>query len=459
MNARLAVSPWGAGLDQVAAIRCLQVLDPRIFWLKPRRIETNAWELIRRADWFRPIEPGSVQWAALAEVHLVGVTQGRHIPDLLPLLGAVGGEIITYGHEDPRLPAPSRHVRPRAFSLTAHFAAELARRNVPLGREDALLLAAAIWERTGGGLVSRTTDLDWQVMDWLFRQRLPLLKIGNLVCPGWREGQRGLFNDLLRHMEDLEIRDWPVTLALVRSSGHVQEVTPVVDALWSSTEPAMLVAGVCDAGRARIWVRSQTRFEELKKIFHDWSPVEQGRWLTFRLPEGDPERVKECLRLCLEREYKPEMTAAEIMTSSPRCVEWHTVVADTYDMMLTFNIMGMPVLRDGLYAGFVTRRDVDRAIQMDLWDAPIGPHLSAEVPGISPDTPLRVIRRLMVEHNQTKLAVVAEGMVVGLVTARELLRGLPDPVPLPRRFLPLVRAGEVPGPEQMEVLLKRVFSV
>ncbi len=459
MSARLAVSPWGAGLDQVASIRCLQLLDPAVGWLKPRRIESNAWELIRRADWFRPVEPGSVQWADIEQVHLVGVTQGRHIPDLLPLLGGVAGEIVTYGHEEPRLPAPSRHVHPRSFSLTAHFAAELARRKVSLSREDALLLAAAVWERTGGGLVSRTTDLDWQAMDWLFRRPLSLLKIGNLVRPGWREGQRGLLNDLLRHMEDLEIRDWPMTLALVRSSGHVQEVDPIMDALWSSIEPPVLVAGICDSGRTRVWARSQSGLAELKKSFRAWSPVEKGRWLTFRLPEGDPERVKERILFALEREYKPEPTAAEIMTSSPRCVDWNTPIAEANDMMLTFNIMGMPVLREGTFAGMISRRDVDRAIQMDLWDSPIGPHISAQVPGISPDTPLRVVQRLMVEYNQTRLAVVAEGLVVGLITSRELLRGRPDPVPLPRRFLPLVRTGEVPTPEQMETLLKRVFSI
>jgi tRNA nucleotidyltransferase (CCA-adding enzyme) len=65
----------------------------------------------------------------------------------------------------------------------------------------------------------------------------------------------------------------------------------------------------------------------------------------------------------------------------------------------------------------------------------------------------------MVRYNLTRIPVISDTRVVGIITARELLRALPDYIPLPPDFLPLARQAELPAPAETEDRLKRVFSL
>ncbi|HNW34216.1 MAG TPA: CBS domain-containing protein, partial [Candidatus Ozemobacteraceae bacterium] len=134
-------------------------------------------------------------------------------------------------------------------------------------------------------------------------------------------------------------------------------------------------------------------------------------------------------------------------------------VANTHDMMLRFNLMSLVVKRGDQFAGIVTRRDLDRAVQMDLWDSPIAPFVPSSPPFVTRDTPVRIVRKLMVRHDVTKLPVIEEGRIAGIIAAREVLRGLRDMLPPPAEYLPQVEPVPVPDRHTMETLLKRVTPI
>ena len=128
-------------------------------------------------------------------------------------------------------------------------------------------------------------------------------------------------------------------------------------------------------------------------------------------------------------------------------------------MMLKFNIMSLIVLKDQIFAGLVTRRDLDRALQMKLVKAEIGPYVPTSTPTVSPSTPVRVLKNLMVSYNLTRLPVLQDNAVVGIITSHELLRALPDYLPMPPDFLPLAQQADLPATREVEALVKRVFSL
>lgn len=453
----LVALPHGADLDLVAAARCLLLLRPRARLVRPSRLASNAWSLVRRAPWYPtgPLDPAL--WEQARVIHLLGLTQAPQSPELVGRLPRLAAEVICYAHAPPTLPVVARSVLVKACSYTAHFVNELRRQAGSLSDEDAALLTTAVTERTWCGLAHRVTPLDLDALQYLRTFPVPAKQVGNLVCLGLREGQRGLLNDLLSQATDETVGHWPVMVTVARTIGNVQDLLPVMDALWSRLDAFVLVAAVSYGSRSRVFTRSRLVEAPLGPCFRAWNPLESERWLTFQVPHGEPAAVRDLLLDALRAGLRPDTTAREIMAVSPRSIPASETVENAHDMMLRFNLMSLVVTRDDRYVGLITRRDIDRAIQMDLWGAPIESFVPRTTPEVRPDMPVRVLRQLMLRHNVTRLPVVEDGVCVGLITARELLRAMRDPLPLPREFLPLVQTTDLPTPAAIEGLLRRVM--
>lgn len=449
----------GGDLDLLAAARCLQLAKPGALLLHPTRLAPNAWSIARRSSWFSTVPQTRVDWANLRTVHLVGVALPKHNPELIEALLHCDAEIFVYAHGAPHLPFRARAAQVRAFSIAAHCLAELLCGFARLSDDDAALMLAAITEKTWAGLSSRVTPRDLDMMQTLRGYPIQPRSVANQVMLGLREGQRGLLNDLLTQAESTDIRHWPVTLTVAKTLGNVQDLTPVMDTLWSRIDAHILVAGVTSGRQAWIYARSRIPDLEVSGLFKDLHARPDERWTRFTLPDGEPDSVRKSLVELLSSRLPADSTAGDVMTVSPKCVDESQTVANTHDMMLRFNLMSLVVKRGDQFAGIVTRRDLDRAVQMDLWDSPIAPFVPSQPPFVTRETPVRIVRKLMVRHDVTKIPVIEEGRILGIVTAREVLRGLRELLPPPAEYLQQVEPVPVPDRNAMEALLKRVTPI
>jgi hypothetical protein len=70
----------------------------------------------------------------------------------------------------------------------------------------------AITEKTWAGLAAKVTGLDLEMLAKLRRQNLSPRKIANSVILGLREGQIGLYQSMLKNIEDIHPGNWPISL-------------------------------------------------------------------------------------------------------------------------------------------------------------------------------------------------------------------------------------------------------
>ncbi|HAE40721.1 MAG TPA: hypothetical protein DCG57_19125, partial [Candidatus Riflebacteria bacterium] len=249
------------------------------------------------------------------------------------------------------------------------------------------------------------------------------------------------------------------TLIAVRAGNLVQDIEPVVDAIWSDISPPVLLLILTFGSFTRVWCRSSISQIDFREIFADFRPSRVRNWVYFHFSGAGHEQNRSRVLQHLEKNLHPDLTAGDIMSASPQCIESNASVRNAFDTMLKFNIMSLIVMQNGEFAGIVTRRDLDRALQMNLLDSEIGPYVPTSVPIVSPATPVRVLKNLMVRYNLTRLPVLQNNSVVGIITTHELLRALPDYLPLPHDFLPLAEQASLPAPAELEKLLKLVFSL
>ncbi|MBU1107621.1 MAG: CBS domain-containing protein [Candidatus Riflebacteria bacterium] len=456
---KLIVFPHSADLDHLGAVRCLLLRQPDAKILHPVRFRQNAWETARRLDWFKTIKFDQIDFAALKTVYLVGITHLRQNQEFIEAISKVSPRIILVAERSATLPFAVETESCDSMSLTAWLVNRLCDSHTHFTSEDMQLFRLAVTEKTWAGLSGKIKPEDHKAIAFLDRQTMPPGRIANTVVLGMHEGQTSLYHHMLKNIEDIQPGYWPITLIAVRAANQIQDIEPVIDAIWSDTSPPILLIMLTFGNFTRIWCRSSISQIDFREIFADFRPNRLRNWVYFQFSGAGHEQNRSRALHCLEQNLQPDLTAGDIMSASPQCIDWHASVRNAFDTMLKFNIMSLIVMQNCEFSGIVTRRDLDRALQMNLLDSEIGPYIPTSTPIISPTTPVRVLKNLMVRYNLTRLPVVQGKDVVGIITTHELLRALPDYLPLPHDFLPLAEQANLPAPGELEKLLKRVFSL
>lgn len=448
-----------ADLDMLGAARCLQLLNPQAQLLHPVRLKQNAWEAVRKSEWFKTIKISDVDFKQLKCVHMVGISQSRHNIELVEAIGRHGTETVVYTERQARLPFSFIIKQFHNLSMTAAMMNHLLSERISLDNDDKQLFNLAVCEKTWLGLSSKCREEDFKALAFLRSHNFSSFKTANAINLGFREGQAAAYHLILKSIEDIQPGYWPVSFAAIKTNNAIQDLEPVIDAVWSDISSTSALIMVTYQNFSRIWARSSISQIDFFDVFSEFRPARHRNWIYFNFTGHGHEQNRARLLLHLENNLRPDLTAGDIMSASPRCVSASTTVKQALDEMLKFNIMSLIVIKNDEFAGIITRRDLDRALQMNLLASEIGPWVPTEMPVISPSTPVRVLKNLMIRYNLTRLPVIEQGRVKGIITTHELLRAIPDYLPLPHDFLPLAEKVHMPEPLQIEEILKRVFSL
>lgn len=97
---------------------------------------------------------------------------------------------------------------------------------------------------------------------------------------------------------------------------------------------------------------------------------------------------------------------------------------DAIKMFAARDVGTVVVVEDGAPVGVLTERDVVKALAKgaDALDWPLRDVMSSPLVTVSPNTKLPMAVRLMVEKRIRRLPVTSRGNLVGIITARDILR-------------------------------------
>jgi CBS domain-containing protein len=150
------------------------------------------------------------------------------------------------------------------------------------------------------------------------------------------------------------------------------------------------------------------------------------------LAESNQNRIESILNLLASRQ------AAEVMTTPAIMIAENRSLTKAVELMLTKGVKRLPVVDEtGGLAGMLSRLDIFRTVMREApdWNAFRAQHIQVEdlkrvedilrrdVQAVSPETPLSEVIRLIDANDLQRVAVVdGEGMLLGLIADRDLLR-------------------------------------
>ena len=143
------------------------------------------------------------------------------------------------------------------------------------------------------------------------------------------------------------------------------------------------------------------------------------------LKTADPEATLQELIEQIKAQIPHPPTAQELMSSPVRTIRPNTTIAEAERILLRYGHSGLSVVNeDDQLVGIISRRDLDLALHHGFGHAPVTGYMTRNLKTITPDTLLPEIEDLMVTYDVGRLPVLKNNQLLGIVTRTDVLRQL-----------------------------------
>lgn len=370
--------------------------------------------------------PREIDLGRVSRIILVDTRNPNRLGQLQGLCRRPGIEFYVYDHH-PASPGDVAGVLEEVHEVgatTTILVEKLISEKIAVTPFEATILALGIYEDTGSLLFSSTTWRDAAAVSFLLSRGANLSVVSVFIEEPFSDEQRYLLHKLMETSHHYHVKGADVLVATVEIDNFVPGLDLVTHRL-AEMEPADAVFVIAMMeGKANIVARSRTSNIKVNEVLsfvggrgHEKaaSAMVKGRSLR-SLTEEVMKRVEESAR--------PGLTARDIMSTPVKTVSAHLTMEEAGRIMLRYGHTGMPVVDGENVVGVISRRDVDKARMHDLGHAPVKGYMSRTVISVAPETPVKELQRLMVEHDVGRLPVIEEGRLVGIVSRTDILRTL-----------------------------------
>ncbi len=326
---------------------------------------------------------------------------------------------------------------------------------------EATLFMLGLHQETGGLQFGTTGASDYEVGRYLLENGADLDLVQNFCNRQLNEEQRELFNELLSGSRHLSINNVPVTVAVARRDEYIPELALLAHKLRDVENINLLFLLVKMGNRIQLVIRNRYEYVDAGAIAGQFGGGGHKRAASATLSGITLEEAQDAIIDLLKKKLKPEVTAADIMTSPVHSVRQDLPIKEAHKIMLRLGHHGLPITDDAdQLVGVITRSDVDKAIHHDLTHAPVKGFMSSDVITISADTGLQQIQNTLMENQVGRLPVVTDDRLVGIVTRTDLIRVLHEryqPTP-EEQFKSSPAYSSVREPDNVEHLLREILS-
>ncbi|MBC9783092.1 CBS domain-containing protein [Heliobacterium chlorum] len=445
--------------DGLAAAYAASKLYPRAVPVLPSKLSANVQEFMalhKDTLGFKPAK--DIPAAMVKRLILVDTKMASRVGPLGQLAQNPSVDVHIYDHHPLGADdTPSTMmVREDVGAVTTILVEILRRRHSKLTSFEATLLALGIYEDTGSLMFSTTTDRDAAAVAFLLQNGANLAVINEFIDRPLSADQKNLLWMITDRSTIHMIHGLKILVTSAAINDYVEGLSHLVHKLGDIESPDVMIAIVHMHDRVHIVARSRVDAVQVNRLLHPFGGGGHGAAAAATVKGGNAEVIMGEIVDTLYRSIRPQPGAREIMSSPVKTVTSNTVIEDAGKVMLRYGHTGLPVVDGDQLVGVVSRRDLDKAFIHGLRHAPVKGFMSRNVITVTPDTPMREIQRLLIEHNIGRLPVMEEGKLVGIVSRTDVLRTLHGEAPL-RYWTNFQRSGEAltaPQQRQMTSLMR-----
>jgi len=180
-----------------------------------------------------------------------------------------------------------------------------------------------------------------------------------------------------------------------------------------------------DSGNNLIISRSTKNKIHVNEIMQEFGGGGHGQAASALVKKRPGRNVLQELLTTIKKTLHPAVTAKKIMTENPSVMEETISLLDASKFFEKVNHSGAPVVDStGELKGFITLKDIMKGRKNDNMHAPVKAYMRRKCIQCTPDTTIREIEHLLYKNNIGHLPVAREGILQGIITRTDVLNFL-----------------------------------
>ena len=357
---------------------------------------------------------------------IVDTKQADRLGHLSKLLGNKGLTMHIYDHHPFRETDIRGDVEKiEEVGATATLMSEILKsRKLHPSPMEATILALGIYEETGSLLFPSTTERDLLAVSYLLKHGANLNIVSSYLKTELNVQELDLLNELIKSSAEVVLRGIRILIARAARDAYVGDAAHLAHRIMELEDIDAVVLLLSMEGKILIVARSRVPEFDVGELMKEFDGGGHPTAASATIREASLEVVAEKIVTLLPQYIKPGKTAADIMTSPVITIDWDSSIKEAEDKMTKFGVNVLPVIRDGKYAGLISREIIEKAIFHGFRKNKASDFSTSEALTVEHSTPIRDIETMMIEHNQRFMPVLKGYSIIGAITRTDLLRVL-----------------------------------
>jgi len=309
-------------------------------------------------------------------------------------------------------------------STTTILVEKLIRENIPIDPIEATIFLLGIYQDTGNLTFTTTDPRDLKAASFLLERGANLNIVNYYIYEKLTNEQKDFLNDLLQNSKEEYIGGYRIIFTTVSREKYVEGLSILAHKVLDEKEGDILFIILQVKDKIYVLGRSKTPRVDLREILKDFNPGGHATATTIVLDTQNTslDSIESLIRERLKRYIPRNFVAKDIMSYPVVTIPPDITIKEAFKIMMRLGYGGLCVEENGKLVGIISRRDVEKAINLNLSKRKVKSFMSKPVITVTPDTPLSVIEDLLVEKNIGRIPVLDEDKIVGIVTRQDILR-------------------------------------
>ncbi|SDC77233.1 CBS domain-containing protein [Geotoga petraea] len=284
------------------------------------------------------------------------------------------------------------------------------------------LFLIAIHEDTGNFVYTTTEIDDHLVAAELIKNGARLEEVEEFVSLEMTEEQKELFDKLYNNIHDFYVNDLNVFISYWEIEKFIGGLNVITHKIFEALMPDILFVVVRMGKNAYIVGRSRTDEIDLNTILSVFGGGGHKKAGAAKAKEIPVQTIIDKIISKLKESFIPVIKASNIMSSPVRTILSEQKIEKAYEIMEQTGHSSLPVVDKNKLVGLITKKDVEKARKHKLSHAPVKSVMTNNLKVVDTDTSVSHIRKIMAENDIGRLPVLKDGILMGIITRSDILR-------------------------------------
>ena len=322
---------------------------------------------------------------------------------------------------------------------------------------EATILCLGIYEETGSLLFPSTTERDLLAAAYLIKRGANLNIVSSFLRLEMSREELDILNELVQSAKEIVSSGIRIKVAKASNESYLGDAAHLAHRIMDMEDIDALFVLLRMEGKILIVARSRAPELNVADVMREFNGGGHSTAAAATVKEESLEIVEERLTRVILDNVKPDKVASDIMTSPVVSINWDSTIKEIETIMTKYGVNVLPVIKNAKYTGLISREIVEKALFHGFGKSKAIDFCTTDAATVSPDTSIRQIEQMMIEHNQRFMPVIEKGNIAGAITRTDLLRTIYEEF-LKRRRLDKSDARETPSiGRNIAVLLKEKF--